>query len=313
MKRSRNDIIDSTQIKISPSGKIQKDYFLSNLAQEGNTEFLDFDFEKNGKIKISISIAITADGKAISIPRAPFGGFWCAEKVSSTTLENFIINLLTELKLRGVKHLKLTQAPKPYETLSDLINFLLFKLEFTQTKILSHHLFIGKKTIKKYLLNERLKIQKKLQTSALTASHGTITNFEFLKQIKLWNSRKGYHVDLDENQLINQVSEFPERYFLIQLDSKEGVVGYALAVKLTSNSIYYFLSAIDSSRMIKNGGDFLLFELFLLAKEEKVDFIDLGSSDTESGANHSLMFFKSRFSNDISNKITWEKSLNENF
>jgi hypothetical protein len=313
LKRSRNDLINSIQIKVLPSETIQKDYFLSNLTKEGFIEFLDFQLEKKGKTKISISIAISSDGQAVSIPKAPFGGFWCAKKVNSVTLGNFINNLQTELKLLGVKHLKITQAPKPYEPYSDLINYLLFKFEFKQTKILSHHSFIGSNSIKKYLRNEEPKIQKKLQNSGLTISHGSITSFEFLKQIKLWNSRKGYHVGIDENQLINQVSEFPDRYFLIQLDSQEGAVGYALAVKLTANSIYYFLSAIDSSRKIKNGGDFLLYELFLLAKEQKVDFIDLGSSDTESGANHSLMFFKSRFSNDISNKITWEKSLNENF
>jgi hypothetical protein len=313
LKRSGNDSINSTPIKVLPSGIIQKDYFLSNLEKEGFVKFLDFQLEKKGKIKISISIAISSDGHAVSIPRAPFGGFWCAKNVNSVTIENFINNLQTELKRLGVMHLKLTQAPKPYEPFSDLINYLLFKLGFNQANILSHHLFIGTKSIKKFLRNEAPKIQKKLQTSALSISHGTIASFEFLKKIKLWNSRKGYQVGLDENQLINQVSEFPDRYFLIQLDSREGAVGYALAVKLTSNSIYYFLSAIDTSSMVKNGGDFLLYELFLLAKEQKVDFIDLGSSDIESGANHSLMFFKSRFSNDISNKITWEKNLNENF
>lgn len=313
MKHSKSNIIDPVSIKILPSGTIQKDYFLSNLEREGFAEFLDFCFEKNGKTKISISIAITTDGQAVSIPKAPFGGFWCAKGVSSDTIENFIENLQTELKLLEVKHLRLTQAPKPYEPFSDLINYLLFKLAFSQINILCHHSFIGTKNIKKYLRNEEPKIRKKLQASSLSISHGAIANFEFLKQIKLWNSRKGYQVDIDENQLINQVSEFPERYFIIQLNSQDGPVGYALAVKLTSNSVYYFLSAIDSSRMIQNGGDFLLYELFLLAKEQKVDFIDLGSSHTESGPNHSLMFFKSRFSNDISNKITWEKHLNENF
>ena len=60
---------------------------------------------------------------------------------------------------------------------------------------------------------------------------------------------------------------------------------------------------------LKNGGELILHELFQLAVEQKVDFIDLGSSDLVEGANHSLMFFKSRFGNDISNKITWIKNI----
>jgi hypothetical protein len=86
-------------------------------------------------------------------------------------------------------------------------------------------------------------------------------------------------------------------------------MGFALAVKLISDSIYYFLSALDSTTSIKNGGDFLLHGLFLLAREQKVDFIDPGSSETKAGVNHCLMFYKSRFANDIRNKITWEKHL----
>lgn len=309
MKSSKNDIIDSTLFKVKPSGATQKDYFLINLPQIGYVDFLDFELEKKGRSKVSISFVLTGTGQALSIPNAPFGGFWCEKGVNSDTLEDFILDLQIELKRLGVNYLKLTQAPKSYEPLSDLINNLLFKLGFQQTAVLSHHFFSGGKKIRKSLKEEEPKIRKKLKTAQLTASHGNIESFDFLKQIKQWNSLKGYEENLDETQLIDQVSEYPERYFLIKLESFDKPVGLALAVKLTSYSIYYFLSALDSTTSIKNGGDFLLHELFLLAREQKVDFIDLGSSETKSRVNHSLMFFKSKFANDISNKITWEKHL----
>jgi hypothetical protein len=65
---------------------------------------------------------------------------------------------------------------------------------------------------------------------------------------------------------------------------------------------------------LTGGGDFLLLELFLLAKDQKVDFIDLGSSDVGECPNYNLMFFKSRFSNEISSKMTWYKDFqNDDF
>jgi hypothetical protein len=110
----------------------------------------------------------------------------------------------------------------------------------------------------------------------------------------------------DEKRLIHQVSEFPERYFLISLEKNEQVLGHALAVKLVPDSLYYYLSAIHPNAHFPNGGDILVQSLFQLAAEQKSDLIDLGTSEVNSQINESLMFFKSRFSNDMSNKTTWE-------
>jgi hypothetical protein len=136
-------------------------------------------------------------------------------------------------------------------------------------------------------------------------SYGPIQNFGFLQEIKAWNQQRGYSVNFEENRIVQQVSEYPERYFLITIWKNNEQIGYSLGVKLTSNSIYYYQSALNPKVILKNGGDLILHELFQIAVDQKVDFIDLGSSEIPTGVNHSLMFFKSRFANDISNKITW--------
>ncbi|HCX75155.1 MAG TPA: hypothetical protein DHU93_06820, partial [Algoriphagus sp.] len=116
-------------------------------------------------------------------------------------------------------------------------------------------------------------------------------------------------VNLDESRLIQKVSSFPERYFLISIKNEGIAQAHSLAVKLSSNSMYYYLSAVDSNTKFKHLGDLLLWGLFQLAVDEKVEFIDLGSSETDSGPNHSLMFFKAKFSNDVFNKIIWIKDI----
>lgn len=276
---------------------------------EAYQDQLDFIWEKKQKTKAIITFAISARGEAISLPQSPFGGLWIYDGLSSASLEAFIMAIVDELNHRGIYSISITQPPKPYEPQFDLVNYLLFKSGFEQEKIVSHHFFMGKKKIKKLVQKESAKLQKKNKNSGLKSSYSSISNFGFLKEIRSWNALKGYEVAIDENRIVQQVSEYPDRYFLITVSKDSVVIGYSLGVRLTCDSLYYFLSAINPKTPVKNGGELILNELFQLAVDLKVNFIDLGSSDLEERANHSLMFFKSRFSNDICNKITWVKKL----
>lgn len=305
----KKEINDSHELRVVSSLFEEKDYFLGNFPFDTCQDQLDFIWEKKHKPKALITFAITKTGEAISLPKSPFGGFWIFDSSSSASLEAFILAVTEEFNRRGVKSITISQAPKPYQQQADLINYLLAKCGFELEKVLSHHFFIGRKKIKKQAQKESTKLQSKGKNSGLKVSHSSISNFGFLKEIKSWNIQKGYEITIDENRIVQQVSQYPDRYFLITLAKNVEAIGYSLAVKLTNDSLYYFLSAINPKIPVKNGGELILNQLFLLAIEQKVDFIDLGSSDLEDSANHNLMFFKSRFANDITNKFTWVKKL----
>lgn len=309
MESLNRELNEFRKLRVVSSSEEHKAYFLSNFPSETDLELLDFIWEKKGRSKARITFSISKAGEAISLPQAPFGGFWTESYLSSSSLEAFILAIVEELSRRSVNSISITQAPKPYESQVDLIHYLLFKNGFQQTKILSHHIFRGKNKIKKLVLNETEKILEKCNTSGLKISHTSILNFDFLKEINSWSIQKGYEITIDEKRMVRQVLAYPDRYFLITIAKNEEAIGYALAVKLTCDSMYYFLSAMNPKIPLSSGGDLILHELFTLAAEQKVKFIDLGSSDLDAGPNHSLMFFKSRFSNDISNKITWVKKI----
>lgn len=308
MKSSTENSKHSYSLRVIPTVHANEDYFLNGFHSDGG-EMLTFRWLKKEKVVGVITFGINSEGQAMSIPKAPFGGFWLKEAISSASLQSFIQTVLAELKNRGAKAVTLTQAPKPYESSSDLINYLLYKDGFKQVRLLSHHFYVGKgKGIKpnEFKIDRLSKEAKKQKLEIHTAAIG---NFKFLEAIRKWNSQRGYEVAMDDTRLIQQISQFPERYFLITVCYKSIPVAYTLAVKLTSNSFYYYLSAIDPNSTLKNGGELMLLALFKLAVTEKVSFIDLGSSDLESFPNHPLMFFKSKFANDVSNKITWTKTL----
>lgn len=301
----KKEATDSHELQVVSAIGETNAYFLRNFGTVGYLQQLDFRWVKKGKTKASITFAISESAEAISLPQSPFGGIFISESLSSSGIESFIKSFLEELKHRQISVVRIIQPPKPYESNFDLINYLLFKLGFVQDSVLSHQFFLGKKKIKKFAKKEQQKYQVKAKEAGVKVQVGSILNFGFLQEIRTWNQVKGYETLFDEKRLIAQVSDYPERYFLISLIKEEKSIAHVLGVKLLGDSFYYYLSAIDPKCNLRNIGELCLFQLFQLAAEQNVNFIDLGSSDSEIGANHSLMFFKSRFSNDVSNKISW--------
>lgn len=309
MTTIKKEISKGLELLVDPSSSSQKDYLLSNFSIPDDLLLLDFYLLKRGKKKVTLTFSISKDQKARSLPLAPFGAFYILEKIQSDSLELFIKETIAYLKETGVNQIEITNAPKPYEAYHDLINYLLFKNEFILENLLCHQFFLGRKKIKKWVTLEQSKFQKKIQNQGIKIISDSINNFNFLNDIRQWNMERGYQMNFDENRIIQQVSENPERYFLISILDSKTPIAHCLSVKLFPDTLYYFLSAINPKSQLKNGGDILLHQLFRLASDEKVKLIDFGSSDLGSKVNHPLMFFKSKFANDFSNKITWTKKI----
>ncbi|MFL0685868.1 MAG: hypothetical protein ACJLTB_22120 [Algoriphagus aquaeductus] len=295
----------SAEFRVLSSFESGKPYFLWDFPGVDCVQELEYQWHKKGKLKAVVRVAIQKDGKAVSSPGLPFGGIWIFGSIHTDELTQFVDRFVLDLKNRGLSSLFLTQPPKPYEPFTDLIQSVLFKKGFVQTSVLSHQFFLGKKKIKEEAQNLKEKLKSQKNDLRLTSYRGQIMNFKFLQEIRNWNNERGYAFNLDEKRVIEQVSVFPERYFQISIFKNDHPIAHAMAVKLVPEGMYYFLSAISPSAKVPNCGDLILLNLFQLAAEQKSEFIDLGSSEIESGINHGLMFFKSRFSNDISNKVTW--------
>lgn len=305
LKNFNDCIVSELELQIVLAVNAERDYFLQGYSLGDESPHEEYRWIKNGKIRGVIAFSFDQNEKAVSLPFCPFGGFFIE---SFFGFDQFIKDVETALKSRGIRSVQITQAPFPYESKADLINNIFFKNGYQIHSIHTHQILFGRKEIKKAFRDQADRLLKKAGENQLKLHYGKILNFSFLQEIELWNSQKGYPMTWDANRLIDQVSLFPERYFQISITSGEVSLAHAVAVKLTSNTVYYFLSAFDSKSQFKNLGELLVLGLLKLAKDEKVDSVDFGSSESEGHINDSLMFFKSRFSNDISNKITWEKT-----
>jgi hypothetical protein len=287
----------------------QHDYFLQEFKPNDAKLFLVGRIWKKDQEKASLFISIDENDFANSLPNLPFGGLWTQESISSDVLGEFISFLLDSLSQLRVKKIAITQAPAAYGNQADLFSYLLFKSGFGLENLLNHQVLCGKKRIKKWLTQNFNKLHKKAKENKFNVTTGNIQSFTFLEEIAAWKEDRGHKQPLDENRLIQQVSTYPERYFVITVLHNGTAVAHALAVKLTGDSLYYFYSAINPKNQLRLTGQLMMVYLLKLAAEQKVGLLDLGSSESNDEPNHKLIYFKNKYTDAFCNKPTWVKVL----
>ncbi|WP_215226446.1 GNAT family N-acetyltransferase [Echinicola shivajiensis] len=281
------------------------DYFLQEgILAKGDRYFCAKLLKKN-KSKMILYFVLLPDGQAVSLKNTPFGGFWVEKKVSSEAVQYFLEELIIGLKSLSCRSFKLVQAPDLYESNNPLIHYILSSMGFVLKGMLLHQFLEDRKIIKGLLMAKIPKHKKKMKKLGYTTELGSIENFNFLKDVKQWRKIRGHEYNVKEESLINQISSFPDRYFLISIYQDGIPVSHVLCVKLTSNSLYYYLPAINPHIQVAYSGEAMILEVIQLGDSLGVDFIDFGSSDLDGEANHSLIRFKSKFANANANKLTW--------
>ncbi|MCH7400637.1 hypothetical protein ACFOUP_11750 [Belliella kenyensis] len=300
---------DSHSFLIKETEGEQHDYFLQAFDASDTKLLLEASIIKKGNCLALITFSINEAKEASSLPQSPFGGLWSMGKIESESLLGFIEFVTSSLRNLGISKISIIQAPSSYEKCSALFTYLLFKSNFQLEKVLSHQLMKSKKLIKKWVESHYPKLNKKAKENAYNVKMGNIQSFSFLDEIASWKEDRGHMPHKDLDRLILQVSNFPERYFVITIIHEGKSVAHALAVKLTQDVLYYFYSAINPKNQLNLTGKLLIANLIKLAYEQKVSLLDFGSSEVNELINHKLMFFKSNYAEAYENRETWVKVL----
>ncbi|MDN3667927.1 GNAT family N-acetyltransferase [Echinicola jeungdonensis] len=290
-------------------GQVDHDYFLHDYSPSNGEKYYCAQLFKKQKLKASIYFQFQENGEMTSLKEAPFGGFWVEKKISSESFQFFVEQLLIAIRGLGGRSLEITQAPDPYQPQNPMIHYILNTLGFKMKKMLMHQVFENRKEIKQYLQEKASKNKKKQEKFNLDVEVGPIKNFNFLKDIKWWRTIRDHEYKVDEEKLIQQVSAYPDRYHLVTVEEGGEAVAHVLCVQLTSNSLYYFLPAMNPNNQQTFTGEVAIYSVIQLGDRLGVDFIDLGSSEWQGSANHSLIHFKSKVANNSSNKLTWQIQL----
>ncbi|GGF30098.1 GNAT family N-acetyltransferase [Echinicola rosea] len=284
-------------------------YFLHDYLVGEGERYVCAKLLKKQKVRALIYVVLKADGTAISLNHAPFGGFWTEKRISSDSLQYLVTELILALRDLGANSFRIVQPPGIYGDNNPLVHYILKCQGFQLDGILLHHFLEDKKFIKGFIHAKISKHKKKIKKLHFTVATGNIKTFNFLKDIKQWRSQRSHEYNVQEEKLIQQVSAYADRYFLVSIYHGEQAAAHALCVKLTPNSLYYYLPAINPSLQQAYTGEGLLFEVIRLGESLGVDFIDLGSSDLDGQPNHSLIRYKMKNANNTANKLIWNLKL----
>jgi hypothetical protein len=301
---------NSYQITISSPPWKDEDFLFHHAVLFENTEIYKCCLLKKDKTAVKIFFAVSGR-QIISLPDAPFGGFWSEQPFSAVAFLDFIKHLSAFFKKKGFQSMSIIQAPCLIEPKSEYFEYLLSQVSFQPTSTLYHLMSKGKQIIAEKAQYLTLNYADRMCRHHFTFKIDLVLDCKFLQKITEWNLKRGYAITWSAEKLEKDIQSFPSKYYVITVFRGDEPVGYVLAVRLSTSQLYYFLSAINPENQYVYTGEFLMMGLFQLAASLEIDTLDLGSSQLGSIPNFSLLHFKKRFSNAGGNKVTWTKKFNE--
>ena len=120
---------------------------------------------------------------------------------------------------------------------------------------------------------------------------------------------KGYSLSMSYAEIEKLAKVFPERIILTAVIDKNQIVAANISIRVYDHVLYNFYhdhaSEYDSVSpvVLLNEG------LYQLCQKEKVQFLDLGTSNIEGELNESLLNFKINLGAEPSRKLTFTKKL----
>lgn len=120
---------------------------------------------------------------------------------------------------------------------------------------------------------------------------------------------KGYVLSMSFVEIEKLATVFPERIILTAVLDKNQIVAANISIRVFEHVLYNFYhdhaSAYDpvSPIVLLNEG------LYQLCQQEKIQFLDLGTSNIEGELNESLLNFKINLGAKPSRKLTFTKKL----
>ena len=233
------------------------------------------------------------EGRAISIPRSTYGGFYLTEGLNSADIVDFIGYSSQRLKDLKVKSLIIALAPS-YFSYSNQMHEILLDYGFTvEYKDITQVLAIKENSFEKLVNRNR---KRKLQTAIANAYSFEILKLEDLSQVYdlLLRNRKsrGYPMTMTLDDLRNTFERFPNRYTMFGVFDKEVLIAGSICVKI-NNSIIYDLYHGELPQYRTNSPVTLLLEgIYNYSINENLDLLDLGISTDKGLLNKGLYNFK---------------------
>ncbi|MEQ9467536.1 MAG: GNAT family N-acetyltransferase [Ekhidna sp.] len=233
-----------------------------------------------------------ADKVAISIPRSPFGSFFCRND-HAVALADFWAEVSNDLKSKGVEKVEIRHPSEIYRPFADLAQLqkLGFTIAFTD---INQHIDLSKEwqdSIHKMQARKLQSLKEEGFEFQKMGNDQVKTAYDFLTVCR---QAQGLQINIEFDHLESLIDELPEQYEIFGVFRGGKISALCIAVNVTDEIAYYYLPA--TSPMFRNKSPMVMLIAGMVAhcQSKRFKYLDLGVSSKEGRPQETLKLFKER-------------------
>lgn len=243
--------------------------------------------------------------------RSPFGSFLFSDAVPETVLTDFITYCENQLKERGVTTIMLKNPPALYAEerslkLQNVLNHLGYTVSLEETSAV---IPVTSMLFESVLHKSEKKRLRKCREQAFAFS---ILSGDRLQEIYTFlatcRGEKGYSLSMTFEELKQLATVFPERVMLTAVRDNNKIVAANISIRVYEHVLYNFYH--DHAGEYDGFSPVVLLNegLYRFCQNEKIQWLDLGTSNADGVLNESLLNFKRNLGAIPSRKLTFTKT-----
>jgi hypothetical protein len=283
-----------------------------HLALQSPKDWLSFFIQDNNASEIKGAVYFNLkDHEAKSAVKSPFGSFLFSDSVSRDQLVEFVQFVESELKNAGTGIVLIKNQPQTYSKKNEMLHEVMLECGYAiGSEETSAVISVTDKSFESGLHKSEKKRLRKCRENDLVFEIMLLTQLQkiyiFLEACR---KEKGYALSMTFNEIQELVRVFPERVILTTVISKNQIIAANISIRVYDHVLYNFYhdhaSEYDhlSPVVLLNEG------LYQFCQENKIQLLDLGTSNIVGELNESLLNFKLNLGAKPSTKLTFTKKI----
>jgi hypothetical protein len=252
-----------------------------------------------------------ANGTARSLLKSPFGSIEFSPRLPLNTLYHFISFAESRLKSKGADSLILKNPPDLYDaSRAAILQVFLINQGFTISEAETGCMISTMDPLLQ--LSDSWEKRKLRQAQNAGLEFKRLTN-KALNEIYFFilacRKQKNYSLSMSLSELRETIETFPERFFLFAAYQQGTIVAAAITVRVTDDVLYNFYIDHDMAYDQLSPVVFLVEGILNFSREQKIPWLDLGTSAVAGKPNFGLLDFKMRLGGLPTPKLTFTKAL----
>lgn len=283
----------------------------NHLKLQAASGWITFYIQNSGRVEGLVHFHLEKD-EAVSPYRSPFGSYLISDDVTETVLTDFVRYCEHQLISKRAKSITLKNPPEVYSSEKNkvLLN-VLGKLSYRPSKEeTSAVIAVSAKSFESGLHKSENKKLRKCRESALTFE---IMPFDQLQKIYIFleacREEKGYSLSMSFEEIKRLANAFLERLILTAVIDNNQLAAANISIRVYDHVLYNFYHDHASEYDLLSPVVLLNEGLYQFCQQNKIQLLDLGTSNIEGKLNESLLKFKLNLGAQASPKFTFTKNL----